>query len=226
MIKSITSTAIVADNGELLFDVSVLHDDGSVIEKRMDINDYLGLFQNSVEEKYTYMEIPKLDDYIIKASVVPGKDDCFKVVGVLEAQKRQFCMKELGFMGLLPYPRLIFFLNIHKGARKEFLLFALDEGEINPETKLYFYPFGNVGRAGNCCFGNIHSEGKITINESVKIVEDFINGETNSHLYTNQNALRLKQGELIEYIKNRETYPRELLLDSGNTVDILFKKIK
>ena len=221
MITCIKSKTFIDQYGGLYFDVSCEKDTGEVIEKRLAAEDYLDLFRNSVEQE-EYREIVKLPPEVVWASQTV-KQDTFKAVIIYPAKKRP-----MFFMGQIfpevPFPALCAFVTVENGVRTGTMLFALKKPDL--DAKLCVYPFGNVSSSnGSCCFGNISCEHMKNASEASKILDRFLEGETNSDYYSaiSTNGGYDSQGELLEYLKDKNVFPKKLLKERNETVKSLFE---
>ena len=137
-----------------------------------------------------------------------GESDGYRVILYVKEQMQPFSYA--GAIMRLPFPAQVFYLEVKGGAVKNKKVYAVKDEIICPDTELFYYPFGNVYDDGRICMGNILTE-LPTINDSVKFIEAFINGRTNSDLARMKNTMGYSQTELIGKIKGKENYPKEYL---------------
>lgn len=206
----ITSKSYMDDERNLFMDVT-LNDHGKIIEKRLSIDDYLRLFEDSIiEKKEEWVEVEKLPEHVIwyKKSVKDAKT--FQAVLVYPAQVRPFFYMDQQMM--IPFPALCMKVKVREGVRTDTSLFALESDVFDRGAPLFHYPFGNVGVEGKCCFGNISISNLKDIKDAYVIFDAFMMGKTNNDLYFEEkNTKKLSQGELVETIRNLKAYPVELL---------------
>jgi len=209
----IQSKSYVDALGDLFFDVTFKEEDGTVMEKRLSVEQYVSLFSNNCFKKETFYVLPKLQREVLACRISSDRMDSFDAVVCFKAQKRPFSY--FGQHYLLPFPTLISLISVRKGVRVDTKLFALKTDEPLEETPLMEYPFGNVNSGGGCCFGNIVVENLKGPEDALAVLDAFLCGDTNGDLYHLQNTKELKQGELIERLQKEELFPNELLKEEG-----------
>lgn len=219
---SIVSKSFVDQLGNLYFDVSY-RDGDELIEKRVPVEEYLALLDGNVRVQESLVTIPKLSENVIAAQIGSIDKSSFKSLSVYKADKRAFAIA--GEFFRLPFPALLMYARVRKGARQEVSIFALDTDEPTNEACLYHYPFGNVYEGGDVCMGNIVSEDITSIASVDRIFDDFICGVTNEHLYKMQNKLGLTQLELVKYIEKMDVFPTDLLVPTGTSLKGLKKQL-
>lgn len=218
---SIEAKSFIDEDGNLLFDVRFQSGE-ELIEKRVSVTTFLALFDGNIREQEKFVTFPKLASNVYAAKISSIDKSSFDCLSIYKAEKRAFSFA--GEFLRIPFPALLMFTRIRKGARNGIYIFALDSDEVSDQSKIYHYPFANVYSDGNVCMGNIVSSTISSIKGVDLIFDDFICGVTNDHLYHMQNKMGLTQCELVKYIEKMDEYPKELLLENGMTMGQLVKK--
>lgn len=212
----ISSRTFVDEWGMLCFDVEVEEEDGSIMAKRLSVDDYLCLFQESVQKKKSYVAVPRLPKEVVWAAMT-DEPDTFKAVILLpEASRPVFYCGQI--IESVPFPALCAFVEVEGGRRMNTKLFAIKTMEKNAE--LFRYPFGNVSQDGRCCFGNIVVDKLRDAGESLRVTEAFLTGETNNDLWESIGNYS-SQGNLFEDLHGKKRFPKNLLKKVGMTVQDL-----
>ena len=220
-VVSIEAKSFIDEDGNLFFDVG-FQDGKELIEKRLSVSTFIALLDGNLREEEKYVVFPKLASNVYAAKISSSDKSSFDCLSIYKAEKRAFSIA--GELLRIPFPTLLMHTRIRNGARNELHIFALDTDEPDDHSLVYEYPFANVYKDGSVCMGNIVSRQVSSIKEIDTIFDDFICGITNDHLYHLQNKLGLTQLELVNHIKEKDTYPKELLLENGNTMESLIKK--
>ena len=216
---SLKSESMVDKFGQMYFRVSY-KDGDNLIEKDVSLNDYRRLINESLEEDMVWVDVPKLPVEVYKAKVSSrGEVDGYKVILFVKGQMQPFNFA--GKIMRIPFPSLVFNLTVGKGIIKEKKVFAVKDEILCPDTELFHYPFGNVNDQGGICMGNILVD-MPTIQDSVKFVDAFMEGRTNSDLLGVRNRLGYTQSELVEKIQKMEKYPDEFLIPNKKILKDLF----
>lgn len=217
----IISKTLCDECGNLLFDVTI-RKDGEVMHKLLDAEDYLQMFRESVDKKKELVRIPRLPATVVGAKVDPERQDTFEALVKYPPERRAF--KYMGQHMILPFPALLAKVEVEKGVRKETCLYALGEDWESEEPTLYRYPYGNVGNVGHCCYGNIVCDGIRDVTLAPSVLDMFLYGETNNDLWGSDKVKGAKekgissQSDLIETVRDMETYPVDWLVKSGSAL--------
>ena len=212
---SLKSEAKVDKCGHVYFRVSYMDGD-ALIQKDLSLADYRRVINESVEEETSWVDVPRIPCMVYKAQVSSkGEMDGYRVLLYVKEQK--FPFSYAGNIMRLPFPSLMFYLEVKGGVIRERKVFAVKDEFICPNSELYFYPFGNVYEDGRICMGNINVS-LPTMQDSEKFVDAFIEGRTNSDLARMKNSMGYTQTELIEKVREKEVYPKEYLYPFGKKV--------
>lgn len=199
--------------GSMYFLVSV-EENGEVIQKAVTVDNFKRILEkNMKEEARRYIAVPSLPPEVYKASIShKGEEDGFEVLLYQEPKDCPFSY--MGKIMRLPFPALVFYLKSEGGvcvSKKVFAVRESSKGQLNQDTQLCYYPFGNVGNANNICMGNIKTSYR-KIEESVAFIDSFLCGATNGDLHSaDTNSLGLKQGDLVAKIEKEESFPNIFL---------------
>lgn len=204
--------------GGVYMEVSMKNANGEVICKNLDIEDYTNLLKKNVAvKKEEYIDVPSIPGYIkhLKLGVANPQLN-FVAWIVIPGQVRGILFNKIPF--IVPFPALLARVTVNDGYHRGTKLYALDSADPKKGDNIYYYPYGNCGQNGGCCYGNIKLP-KLTGYEEVKeILETWLNGETNNDLYeSNRNKENLSQFDLYNMVKGKEEYPKELLVKNGMT---------
>lgn len=216
---SLKSELKVDKFGQMFFRVS-FKDGDKLIEKDVSLADYRRIINESVEELTTWVDVPKMPVEVYRAWVSSkGEKDGYKVL--LHVKEQMWPFSYAGKIMRLAFPGLIFHLTVKNGIIHEKSVYAIKDEIICPETKLYYYPFGNVNAQGSICMGNILVNIP-TIQDSIKFIESFMEGRTNSDLAGMKNTFGYSQAELIKKVEGKTSYPKEMLLPNNKKLIDLF----
>lgn len=205
--------------GQIFFQVSY-RDGDNLIEKDVSLEDYKRIINGSVQEVTTWVDVPKVPSQIYDFQISSkGEADGYRVIIHVKEGMKPFSYA--GDIMRIPFPGIVFYLEIIKGDIREKKVYAVKDEILCPDTELYHYPFGNVYDDGRICMGNI-SVNIPTIQDSLKFVDAFFEGRTNSDLSRNKNTMGYTQGELLTKVRGKETYPKELLLSLNKKLNNLF----
>ena len=218
---SIEAKSFIDENGNLLFDVG-FQSGRERIEKRVSVATFLALLDGNIREEEQFVSFPKLASNVYAAKISCSDKSSFDCLCIYKAEKRAFAVA--GEFFRIPFPTLLMHAQIRKGNRNQMHVYALDTDEPTDRSLVYEYPFANVYKDGGVCMGNIVSERLSSIKEIDRVFDDFICGITNDHLYHMQNKMGLTQLQLVKYIEKMDTYPKELLLENGKTLEELVKR--
>lgn len=122
-----------------------------------------------------------------------------------------------------PIPRMVFgfcYEPLDQKVRRTCVC-VVPEGRLTNDTKLYDYPFSNVGGNGSICLGNNalplykHPEQLSTLPNYILQMPN-----NNDHYSKYQNRLNLEYRDLLEYMKDKSPadYYRDILVESGKTL--------
>lgn len=217
----IDASSMVNAAGKLVFRVSVKEGD-TLMEKTISAEDFVELLSSSTKEEGTLMPIPKLPAQVVSAKQDVNNASSYDVVIVYPAAKRAFSFVNQHF--LLPFPALCCKASVRNGVRKNVKIFSLPTDHPTPDTLLTKYPFGNGGNAdGKCCYGNIVVDGLSNIENCCNILDAFLAGKTNGDLYHNNVKGFTSQGKFVEFLMDKEVFPKDLLVATGKTFGELLK---
>jgi len=139
---------------------------------------------------------------------------------VVDEQKSDITYEKTLYEGF-PLPRLIFGFYIDKSGRIYSVnLGVIAKGKVTPETKMYHYPFSNVGGFNLCTGGN--SFPKITSLHQLCGIPNYILSmpNNNDRYEASHNKLRLEFRALLEHLKDKTSdyYYKNILIESGKKV--------
>lgn len=170
----------------------------------------------SAEEDVALKRIGKLPLGFLDGAVT---EDQMEAILHVPGAKRPF--KYFGSTYVIPFPDLVFHFKSGAGKVVKSHVYAL-KGKPNGNAVLYHYPFGNVYEDGRICWGRNILPDVSCLKEFEQCVLLFFSADTNDDLYSrptvelNGKKQQLDQRSLLEYLKDRDTFPKELLSKSGN----------
>lgn len=194
--------------GTSLMEVIFKKTNGEQISKMMSLKAFAELILGSIKKECTYSHISKeffpseyIDGYI-------ANDNTYKCIWKEKGIKRTMAYSADGIETLffVPYPDLIFLINVNDGVvtRKE--VYATKQNEDN----LYRYPFGNVSTSGSICMGNIDTKNLIPST----FAEKFFQGLTNNDFYKPGEHVvpKWEQTILLEKLEKVTSFPEKWLI--------------
>lgn len=190
--------------------------DGSQVQKTVPFEKFVDVLKDEDEKRGRKIKrIGKLPNGFIDGGV--DGDDMEVLIHVPKGIRP---LEYYGTTYVIPWPDLVFYLRSTKGKVTTSRLFCVD-GIPNGQSKLLFYPFGNVHGDGKICWGqNVLPKVK-RFCDFDEIVSLFFSADTNDDLY---NTFVLKQGhkkkeltqrELLETLKSMKEFPTKYLRDTG-----------
>jgi len=170
------------------------------------------LLEANTKEKEEFREFPKLPKEIAYSRVSNIKENSFDAIVIYPAEKRAF--KYMGEQMLIPFPTVVAYIEVRDGVRRKTTLRCMKKKDIGkPDASLFYYPFGNVGTDGQCCYGNIVVDGLKDVTSAPNVLDMFLFGETNNDLW-NQDHTKAKaksHGEFVEMIRKEDKFPEKWL---------------
>lgn len=196
-----------------LFDTTTTLDDGSIIRKKLSFENFkkaLGIA--SKRQKLVYSPIPALPKFFYKGGVTT-KADSFWVALFVPAGLHQYCISQTNEFMQLPYPSLLFVLEVQGGRAKSRLCYAVKDDVLTDGSILCQYPYGHVSRSGDICMGSCSAIMQ-NITQADAFVDAFLSGKDAGHYYT-QGAYakpKVPLRKLVGMVKERGEFPKEWLL--------------
>lgn len=149
---------------------------------------------------------------------------CARMVAVLPPGRHMMRYEETMYDVCLP--GLVFCFHVERGRLYNTKVFTIKDEKPGAKSQLYQYPFGNVGKDGNVCWG----QNQLPQFQSLKALEEammlFIQSPTNDDYYNGQtycNHAGLSLRELFEFLKDQDSYPEEYMVPakSGRNIQCL-----
>ncbi|MBO8160585.1 MAG: hypothetical protein H0Z24_03020 [Thermosipho sp. (in: Bacteria)] len=198
-------------------DITIISNEGNVTRKnKIGPAEFLAVIQETFQE--TYGELGR--KFGVKTPVLPQGTVAYKesvnnekyaVALLVSGKKRWTAYFKDRFQ--VPYPNLIFFLEVESEKITNSTVVAVKDTVINRETQLFHYPFSNVYSNTKICWGTIGlGDFKIKEPRQLEMVPElFFGAENNNDLYVNKKPLR----QLFEELETKEVFPIELLRPIG-----------
>ena len=200
------SRTILDSTGHTLFKVRYVTARGEVIEKTLTPDAYAKVVGGSVKEDRSYWRIRRdfLPEGFIDGAI---SDDSNYIIAFKVPGMQRFFAHTSGNYSI-PYPDLLFVLELKKGCVNTKLCFAL-KGE---DGMLYHYPFGNVSSSGSICTGSIELD-EVRKYGPGAFSELFFLGKTNNDYVSAGVPVNGKftQQELLEKLDGKKKFPSRLL---------------
>lgn len=122
-----------------------------------------------------------------------------------------------------PLPRLVFGMTYRPKEQKvtKCKVFVVADEKFTSQSKLYHYPFSNVGVNGHICLGN-NALPRYKRPEQLSTLPDYIlrMPNNNDHYSTQHNQQGLQYRDLLERLKDKSPayYYEHILVESGRTL--------
>lgn len=135
-----------------------------------------------------------------------------------------------GEIAMIPFPNLLMFHTFKGGVLQKSLAFSCIEdtaSQIDNDTVLYNYPFGNVSPGpGKVCWGINRHEKLNSISDINLYTDKFLNSETNSDLYQKgvSNLSGLGIEAFLQMLKGKNDFNNKLLKISSFTFGKVLEK--
>ena len=119
-----------------------------------------------------------------------------------------------------PLPRLVFGFEVKKERICSVYLGVVEEGMLKPTSKMFIYPFSNVGGFRVCCGGNTLPSIK-SLHQLAGVMFYVMSMPNNNDHYTrSRTKLKMELRELFENLKDKDPgyYYTDVLCDEGKTL--------
>lgn len=164
-----------------------------------------------------------MDDLVIETPILPKNcvyyrsSNARKVVA-LHIEKQKWDVNLLGdWIPLVGHPHMLFIFDLTAAGHVSPKLFAMKDPIVSFDTKLYRYPFSNVGDHGSCCWGSFPQVTELRQLESFPGI--FMSGERNFHMYPKTGGYEYR--ELLMNLSGND-FDDDLLRETKHTVGTLF----
>lgn len=206
-----------------LVGVVINEDDGSIIEKTITIENFIDIVR--FQEKKTYYCLNSMFEGYEKAEIVKGllygeiEGNYVKGIFFVPADIR--FMNVAGEKSLMPYPSLVFKLITRNGQLIYSQCFAMREesmNDLNIDSKLYAFPFGNVQAAnGHICWGSNNFPDMFEFEELRSAITTFFSSESNMDYVQQGVSYHKKYGNYNTFLSKLRTmsnFPEKALVSS------------
>lgn len=119
-----------------------------------------------------------------------------------------------------PLPRLVFGFEVKKERICSVYLGVVEEGMLKPTSKMFIYPFSNVGGFRVCCGGNTLPSIK-SLHQLAGVMFYVMSMPNNNDHYTrSRTKFNMELRELFENLKDKDPgyYYTDVLCDEGKTL--------
>ncbi len=120
-----------------------------------------------------------------------------------------------------PLPRLVFGFSLSGEKILGVSLGVVEEGMLKPKSKMYVYPFSNVGEFRVCCGTNRLPDIK-SLHQLSGVMYYIMSMPNNNDHYTRERTeLNLELRDLFETLKDKspDDYYKKILVESGKTLE-------
>lgn len=124
----------------------------------------------------------------------------------------------------IPYPPLIFYFEVVRGILSETLVYAtkcVSMDDLDSDTQLYRFPFGNVSESGEVCWGSVEFPILNRYEDLRPVIYQYFGSEVNDDYYRidvsvkGRDEFHLQRG-LLEDLQDWDSFPEEYLVESRN----------
>lgn len=212
--------AKIYGNNSQLVEVEITGDNGEVQRKVITFSDFVsGLTESNVQGD-DYITIGALPQGYVNGKRSTTCDTTFKCLIRVPKGKKVFMYYDSTYV--IPFPQLVFEIEVTCGAVTKSNCFALRDGE----DLLSHYPFGNVFSEGRICWGSTQLPKINKMCELDQIVALFFGSVTNDDLYqagatVAKTEETITQRGLITSLLNKDEFPQELLVHTKKTLKML-----
>lgn len=217
-----TRILIASDRGEIV--VEQLGADGVVTRKNIAPDSLMRSITNS-----------RVDDGVYHSGLLPS--GCIASSFAKETQtyflRHPDLVADFTYEGTeypnFPIPRLVFGLTYLPKEQKvsKCKVFVVADEKLTSESKLYHYPFSNVGSDGSICMGN-NALPRYQRPEQLSTLPDYILRipNNNDHYKTQSNQQGLQYRDLLEHLKDKSSayYYERILVESGQTLGQILER--
>jgi len=205
--------------------ISVQRQDGTTDQKTVSIRDIINNLASS--HKFSTGLLPKGTRFFLGSTV-----DYFIGIGT-DARKRIFRYGDTE--NNIPFPYCFFaFIIKNKHIYKTYMYTSVRSLELETD-RLYHFPYGNVYSHGEVCWGCVNLPEIRKPMDLVGVVNTFFSSNFNGDLFENysfRHPEKYEDGELridslykmIEYVKNKDVFPTEMLNESDITLKNLIER--
>lgn len=199
-------------------DIKIIHTsitDGIPVVSKKEVlpNALLELLSCSRENRQ-YLRLGNMPNNFYDGCI--GENNSFKAVLFLQGGPQYSYY--YGTSYLLPYPNMIFFIESTTKITQCKVFCTIESClQLSNKSKLYQYPFSNVYKNGDICWGDISLPNIGKIKDFQIIPQLFINAEMNEHLYIKGecNKTDLPLRELLMTLEHKESFPEEFLNETS-----------
>lgn len=191
---------------------------GYVVKKRMDYRSFKKVFDNlfsDLESEWTLdgrvwtTKYKSPDGFLLGAHSKSGK----KAIFVVPESKRLMRYEDETYY--IVFPNMLFYFESQSGKlmNKFAYCFQGKLADLNADTQLLQYPFGNVNNSGDICFGGNSMEFN-SYDDFLKAIEVFFSAKTNNDYFSgkkNNSGVQTQQGLLIK-LSDFDEFPYQWLV--------------
>lgn len=210
-------------NGTDLVRIEISEDDGSKVEKTITVSNFREIFKEKERKKY-YCLNPMFDEYgpaeVVKGLICGTQGENF-VNGLFFVPADKRYMNVAGEKTMIPYPSLLFLLQARNGCLTKSQCFAVKEPtihELNLQSKLYAFPFGNVlASDAHICWGSNQLTGLDELDNMRIAITTFFCSESNMDYVRAGSSYASKYGTYAAFMRElgtRQTFPKGALVPS------------
>lgn len=163
-------------------------------------------------------EVGQNMDYEYGIQYTPRVKETARTIGVV-VPAGKYTYNYRGELFEIPFPQMLFVFSLREGKLQKCQVFALQKGQVTKQSKLYRFPFGNVGINGAVCFG----ENILPTFNGLQELETFFRFvlamEHNDDYFISPDDK--VQRELVEKLSKENEFDNSLLIECGTVESLL-----
>lgn len=200
-----------------LAEIQFANKTGEVTKKTITVKDFLDIIQGAVREEEKRLGSMPKGYYDLKLASL--EDNTYKIYVVVKGERRKAEYFEEEFV--IPYPDLFFSFSITKGNVTGSKCFALKDAVTSDDSMLYHFPLANVHNSGEICWGSNNLPEIEHFSDIDFLVSLFFSSPYNEDLFDMEHLsekYRCSQLEIFQMLSSSETFPVDMLKETGKTV--------
>lgn len=190
----------------------ITEENGRKKERLISVEDFIESLKASTKRKKTDEFKPvispllrRVNDITLIQTKQVGKNSYFYI---LHSERKQATFPIFNrFYGNVGIPNLLFGVQVVNNRVSRLYIVATKDKDITLDSKLYLYPFSNVGTgSGSVCLGgnNINNFDVTERDNLFKVVDMFFSMPNNTHMYSNdKNTMRYEYEEMLQALDNK-----------------------
>ena len=197
-------------------------------KKTISLSDFKEMLSETKIEAIELRKMPRFPQGMIDLNWYD--DHNYEVTVFVPEQVHPTAYLKEGNERFLPFPNLVFFFKVEKGAMVNSNVYAVKEKRarnIVDETTLYQFPYGNVWGNGKICWGSNSGIFQLkAISDLENSVATFFNATMNSDLYNREWTTKKFESleELLNEMAGKDRFPSEMLSSTHQLYGMLMNR--